>query len=107
MSALALLTPAHLTALAKLIAGLPVADLAALLSGTVTADTVLDLAEQATCLIAAAFPPGALIAGEVGFALQALQWLLDASGAGGDVVAGGDLADASRPGGGSGPYRGR
>ena len=88
------LTPTHLTALAKLVAGLPVADLAAVLSGTATTDTVLGLAEQATGLIAAAFPPGALIAGEIGLALSALQFLLDASGAGGNIVTGGqpDLA---------------
>ena len=90
MNALALLTPAHLTALAKLVAGLPVADLAALLDGTATIDTVLDLAEQATGLIAAAFPPGALIAGEVGFAIEALQFLLDAGGVGASPVKGGE-----------------
>ena len=80
------LTPAHLTALAKLVAGLPVADLGALLAGTATADTVLDLAEQAVGLVAAAFPPGALVAGEVGFALEALQFLLDGAGVGADPV---------------------
>lgn len=80
------LTPAHLTALAKLVAGLPFGDLAALLAGTATADTVLDLAEQATGLIAAAFPPGALVAGEVGFAIEALQFLLDAAGVGADPM---------------------
>ena len=89
MTAVSLLTPAHLTALAKLIAGLPFGDLAALLDGTATTDTVLDLAEQATALIGAAFPPGALVAGEVGFALEALQFLLDAAGVGASPVTGG------------------
>ena len=106
MSLLAAFTPAHLNALAKLIAGLPVADLAALLDGTATVDTALDLAQQATGLIAAAFPPAAITAGEIGMALQALQFLLDAAGAGADPATGGVPA-AFPPGGGPGPDRGR
>jgi hypothetical protein len=95
-------------ALGKLIAGLPIADLLQVLEGRATIDTELDLAEKSAALIATAFPPGAIAAGEVELALRALQFLLDAAGVGphpfrlqGGVPAG------FPPGGGPGPYRGR
>ena len=82
-------TPAALSALAKIVEGFPLADFLAILNGTATVDSDLDLAEQVVGLVAAAFPPGALVAGEIGIALQALQFLLDAAGKGGSPAAGG------------------
>ena len=82
-------TPAALGALAKIVEGFPLADFLAILNGTATVDTDLDLAEQVVGLVAIAFPPGASAAGEVGIALQALKFLLDAAGTGGSPVTGG------------------
>ena len=75
-------TPTALGALAKIVAGFPLADLLAILNGTATVDSDLDLAEQAVGLIAAAFPPAAITAEEVGFGLEALAFLCDAAGLG-------------------------
>ena len=82
-------TPTALSALAKIVEGFPLADFLAILNGTATVDSDLDLAEQVVGLVAAAFPPGALVAGEIGIALQALQFLLDAAGKGGSPATGG------------------
>jgi len=100
------LTPANLGALAKIVQGFPTGDFLAIVNGTATVDSDLDLAQQVLGLVAAAFPPGALVAGEIGIALEALQFLLDAAGAGADPVTGGVPA-AFPPGGGPGPDRGR
>jgi hypothetical protein len=101
-------TAAHFNSLAKLIGGLPVADIVALIDGRGSLDSDLALAESAAALVGIAFPPGAITAGEVEFALEALQFLLDAAGLGADPfkIQGGVPA-AFPPGGGPGPYRGR
>jgi hypothetical protein len=102
------LTSGHYGALAKLLGGLPVGDLTNLFDGRATVDTDLDLAEQAAALVAVAFPPAAITAGEVELALEALQFLFDAAGLGAQPfkIEGGVPA-AFPPGGGPGPYRGR
>jgi len=76
------LTPANLGALAKIVQGFPTGDFLAIVNGAATVDGDIDLAEQVLGLVAAAFPPGALVAGEIGIALEALQFLLDAAGKG-------------------------
>jgi hypothetical protein len=68
--------------LAKLLSGLPIGELLDLIEGRATLDEGFDLASEAVKLFALAFPPDALAAGEAALALGALQWLLDASGAG-------------------------
>ena len=73
---------AHAAALEKLVAGLPVADILATLAGRETLDDGIRLAEKLAGLIGAAFPPAALTAAEIAFALEALRLLLDAAHAG-------------------------
>ncbi len=102
------LSTAQFDALAKLLRGLPVGDLVNLIEGRATLDSSLTLAESAAALVAAVFPPGAITAGEVEFALEGLQFLLDAAGLGPNPfkIVGG-IPPAFPPGGGPGPYRGR
>jgi hypothetical protein len=76
------ITPAHFTALAKLIGGLPVDQLLALIEGQSTVDNAIGLAEQAASLVAAAFPPAAITAGEVEFGLEALRFVCGVAGLG-------------------------
>jgi hypothetical protein len=75
-------TGTKLGALSKFLTAFPLTDLIELIEGKATVDTVLDLDEKAASLIAAAFPPVAITAEEVGFALEALQYLLDKAGLG-------------------------
>ncbi len=89
MNPIALLTPAHLLALGNFASALPVDDIADLLDGTATVDTTLDLAEKAAKLVAMAFPPAAIAAGDADLALEALRFLLDAIGAASNPVTGG------------------
>jgi hypothetical protein len=102
------LTGSHFQALARLAAGLPVAELVQLIEGRASVDVDIDLAERAAALFAAAFPAAAITAGEIELALTALKYLLDAAGVGGNpfVITGGVPA-AFPPGGGPGSYRGR
>lgn len=87
----AALTPAHFSALASLFNLLPIDDIVALINGAATVDNVLDLAQRAAEIVKVAFPPAAMTAGEVSLALEALKFILDASGVGPDpfVVTGG------------------
>jgi len=78
----AALSAAHLGPLAKLIGGLPAADLVALIGGRGTVDSNIELVEQAASLVATAFPPAAITATEVEIGLEALRLLLDAAGVG-------------------------
>ena len=80
---------AQLGPLGKLLALLPVEDIVALIEQRATVDTTLDLAERVAELVKIAFPPGALTAAEVGFALEALKFVLDAAGVGSSPVTGG------------------
>jgi hypothetical protein len=82
----ALPTSGHYDALAKLIGGMPVSDLLALIDGRGTVDTDLALAEQAATLVAVAFPPAAITASEIKMALETLQFLLDAAGFGSSPI---------------------
>lgn len=99
------LSQTGLASLARIVSGFPISDVMDILSGTATVDTDLDLAQQVVGLVAAAFPPGALVAGEVGLALEALQFLLDAAGQGSLPVTGG--VPAAFPSGGGTSYRER
>jgi hypothetical protein len=76
------LTPAHFTALGKLIGGLPVGELVTLIHGQATLDNVLDLSAEAAGIVAAAFPPAAITSGEVEFGLEALRLVFDVAGLG-------------------------
>jgi hypothetical protein len=102
------LPSARFSALAKLIGGLPVADIVAAIEGRGSIDTDLELAERVAALVGVAFPPGAITAGEVEGGLEALQFLLDAAGLGANPfkIQGG-VPLGFPPGGGPGPYRGR
>lgn len=100
--------PPAFGAVGKLLALLPVTDILAVIEGRATVDTELDLAERAAGVVAAAFPPGAIAAGEVEMALKALQFLLDAAGVGPKPFRlKGGVPASFPPGGGPGPYRGR
>ena len=81
---------AQLGPLGKLLALLPVADIVALIEQRATVDTTIDLAERVAGIVKIAFPPGALTAAEVGFALEALKFVLDAAGVGSSPVRGGE-----------------
>ena len=105
IAALTTLSQTGLASLARIVSGFPISDVMDILSGTATVDTDLDLAQQVVGLVAAAFPPGALVAGEVGLALEALQFLLDAAGQGSLPVTGG--VPAAFPSGGGTSYRER
>ena len=76
------LTDAHMVALAPFLQLLPVSDLIAFAQGEGTVDTAVDIAEAGASILARAFPPAALTAEEVGLALEALRFLLDAAGLG-------------------------
>ena len=80
---------AHLGPLGKLLALLPVEDIVALIEQRATLDTTLDLAERVAGIVKIAVPPAALTAAEVGFALEALKFVLDAAGVGSSPVTGG------------------
>ena len=79
-------TPTALDALAKLISGLPIGELLDLIEGRATLDEGFDIAGAAVGLVAAAFPPSALAAGELAVALEALRYLFDAAGVGGRPI---------------------
>jgi hypothetical protein len=94
--------------LGQMLSLIPVADLVALFEGRGTVDTDLDLAARAAKLVALAFPPGAMAAGDVALALEALRYVLDAAGVGPTPIhIEGGVPDAFPPGGGPGTYRGR
>lgn len=76
------LTAAHLGALPRFLPLIPVSDLVALATGTGTLDDAFAVAEAGASIVARAFPPGAITAGEVKLGLEALQFLLDAAGLG-------------------------
>ena len=76
------LTAAHLGALPRFLALIPIGDLIALANGTGNADNLLDVVEAGATVVARAFPPGAIAAGEVRLGLEALQILIDAAGLG-------------------------
>ncbi len=76
------ITPAHFAGLAKLIGGLPVGNLLALIEGRATLNDGIDLLEQAARIVGAAFPPAAITVGEVEFGLEALKFICGAAGLG-------------------------
>ena len=75
-------TAAHVGALPPFLSLIPVSDLVALATGSGTVDNMLDVAEAGAALVARAFPPAAITAGEVKLGLEALQFLLDVAGLG-------------------------
>lgn len=76
------LTGAHLEALPRFLSMMPVADLVALASGAGNLDNAFAVAEAGASIVASAFPPTAITAGEVKLGLEALQFLLDVAGLG-------------------------
>jgi hypothetical protein len=106
--ALKTLSAAHLDALGKVISGFPLDDVLKLVTNTATIDSDLDLADQAAGLVALAFPPGALVAGEAQMAVEALKFVLDAAGVGSAPIhVAPGVPSWFPPGGGPGQMRGR
>ncbi len=99
-------TPAHFNALGQLLSLLPVEDVIALVNGTATVNSGLDLLGQLVGVVQVAFPPAAMDATAVGYALALLKFLLDEAGVGEEPLqVTGGVPGAFPSGGGPGPYR--
>jgi len=102
------LSTPHFVALGKLLSGLPVSAILAIIANHATVDSDIDLAEKTAGLIAMAFPPGALVASDAQMAISALKFLIDAAGIGATPIhVSGGVPAWYPPGGGPGSFRGR